>query len=291
MIFSAGVVEDPTEILVGALRYFSASFAPAGVNFNTYPQAIINVSLINSVNGKPVNDINDIPNLIEEDFNKITVNNVDGAFLGTAETLKEAVTSEAQQLIVFEDAPAVRAKLRSPILSIDGQVITSPEKLSDKLSKYKPGDIIKIESLDEKKVKILTEIELAEKNGNSYLGVGFYRGVDGFRSWFNIIQKIRDPLIYYEPTWNENIAQFIYDLLWWLIIINILVALFNMLPFALRWLLPQWEEKTARNLLEKLTKHKVVRSYPVLIEANGERVAQAEHTFIPQENGITVTTL
>ena len=64
-----------------------------------------------------------------------------------------------------------------------------------------------------------------------------------------------------------------------------------MLPFALRWLLPQWEEKTARNLLEKLTKHKVVRSYPVLIEANGQRVAQAEHTFIPQENGITITTL
>jgi methionyl aminopeptidase len=55
--------------------------------------------------------------------------------------------------------------------------------------------------------------------------------------------------------------------------------------------LHQWEEKTARNLLEKLTKHKVVRSYPVLIEANGQRVAQAEHTFIPKENGITITTL
>jgi len=66
---------------------------------------------------------------------------------------------------------------------------------------------------------------------------------------------------------------------------------FNMLPFALRWLLHQWNEKTARNLLEKLTKHKVVRSYPVLIEANGQRVAQAEHTFIPQENGVTITTL
>lgn len=66
---------------------------------------------------------------------------------------------------------------------------------------------------------------------------------------------------------------------------------FNMLPFALRWLLSHWDEKTARNLLEKLTKYKVVRSYPVLIEANGQRVAQAEHTFIPQENGVTITTL
>jgi methionyl aminopeptidase len=66
---------------------------------------------------------------------------------------------------------------------------------------------------------------------------------------------------------------------------------FNMLPFALRWLVATWEEKKARDLVEKLVKSKIVRSYPVLIEANGERVAQAEHTFIPQENGITITTL
>ncbi|MGI0083314.1 MAG: type II methionyl aminopeptidase [Nitrosopumilaceae archaeon] len=66
---------------------------------------------------------------------------------------------------------------------------------------------------------------------------------------------------------------------------------FNMLPFALRWLVTEWEEKTARDLLEKLVRSKVVRSYPVLVEANGERVAQAEHTFIPQENGITITTI
>jgi methionyl aminopeptidase len=66
---------------------------------------------------------------------------------------------------------------------------------------------------------------------------------------------------------------------------------FNMLPFALRWLVPVWEEKNARILLEKLVKNKVVRSYPVLTEANSQRVAQAEHTFIPQENGITITTL
>jgi len=66
---------------------------------------------------------------------------------------------------------------------------------------------------------------------------------------------------------------------------------FNMLPFALRWLVPSWEEKKARSLLEKLVKNKVVRSYPVLIEANGQKVAQAEHTFIPEENGIMVTTI
>ncbi|MHB8602762.1 MAG: type II methionyl aminopeptidase [Nitrosotalea sp.] len=66
---------------------------------------------------------------------------------------------------------------------------------------------------------------------------------------------------------------------------------FNMLPFALRWFIPEYDEKTARGLLEKLIKNKVVRSYPILVEANEQRVAQAEHTFIPQENSALVTTI
>lgn len=74
-------------------------------------------------------------------------------------------------------------------------------------------------------------------------------------------------------------------------LIDYLWEKFNMLPFALRWLVPDWDEKSARSLLEKLVKIKSIRSYPILVEANGQRVAQAEHTFIPQENGIMVTTL
>lgn len=66
---------------------------------------------------------------------------------------------------------------------------------------------------------------------------------------------------------------------------------FNMLPFALRWLVPEWDEKKARILLDRLVQSKIVRSYPILVEANDQRVAQAEHTFIPQENGVIVTTI
>jgi methionyl aminopeptidase len=65
---------------------------------------------------------------------------------------------------------------------------------------------------------------------------------------------------------------------------------FNLLPFALRWLLDKWEEKEARRILEVLIKKKAVHAYPVLVEGNGQRVAQAEHTFIPNENGVTITT-
>ncbi|WP_428324462.1 type II methionyl aminopeptidase [Nitrosopumilus sp.] len=65
---------------------------------------------------------------------------------------------------------------------------------------------------------------------------------------------------------------------------------FNMLPFALRWITKDREEKEARDLLNVLVKKKAVQAYPVLIEVNEQRVAQAEHTFIPTENGVTVTT-
>ena len=66
---------------------------------------------------------------------------------------------------------------------------------------------------------------------------------------------------------------------------------FNMLPFALRWLTKKWEEKEARQLLNNLIKKKAVQAYPVLIEIHEQKVAQAEHTFIPTEDGVTVTTI
>ncbi len=66
---------------------------------------------------------------------------------------------------------------------------------------------------------------------------------------------------------------------------------FNMLPFALRWLVKKWEVKKARELLEFLIKKKTVKAYPILVEANSQRVAQAEHTFIPTDMGVTVTTI
>ena len=66
---------------------------------------------------------------------------------------------------------------------------------------------------------------------------------------------------------------------------------FNMLPFALRWIVKEWEEKEARKMLDFLIKKKVVKAYAILVEANGKSVAQAEHTFIPTQTGVTVTTI
>lgn len=72
--------------------------------------------------------------------------------------------------------------------------------------------------------------------------------------------------------------------------LNQIWAKFKSLPFALRWLLDLYEEKNARDVLEKLRKRKNVHAYPVLIEGNGMMVAQSEHTIIPKEKHVEVIT-
>ena len=49
--------------------------------------------------------------------------------------------------------------------------------------------------------------------------------------------------------------------------------------------------KKSTRTLEFLIKKKTVKAYPILVEANSQRVAQAEHTFIPTDTGVTVTTI
>ena len=64
---------------------------------------------------------------------------------------------------------------------------------------------------------------------------------------------------------------------------------FNMLPFALRWLTGEFG-RAAAPALDVLVDKKAVKAYPILVEANGRVVAQAEHTFIPGEDGPVITT-
>jgi methionyl aminopeptidase len=65
---------------------------------------------------------------------------------------------------------------------------------------------------------------------------------------------------------------------------------FKTLPFALRWIVNEYEEKEALYMLEILVKKKNVHPYPILVEGANRIVVQAEHTIIPQEsNTLTIT--
>src|SRR6185503_4538102 len=59
---------------------------------------------------------------------------------------------------------------------------------------------------------------------------------------------------------------------------------FKTLPFALRWLVNDFTESKAREMLDYLIKKKNIRSYPILVEGNNKVVSQAEHTIFILEN-------
>jgi len=117
-----------------------------------------------------------------------------------------------------------------------------------------------------------TEVYACEPFVTTKEGLGFVR--EGkVKNIFSLVTRKRT---------KDSNANKLIDFIW---------QKFNMLPFSLRWLIPEWDEKTATKLLGILIQNKIVRSYPILVEANSQRVAQAEHTFIPQESGVTITTI
>ncbi len=62
------------------------------------------------------------------------------------------------------------------------------------------------------------------------------------------------------------------------------------LPFTPRWYAEEFGERKIPGMLARLTKKKVVRSYPTLVEASGSPVAQFEQTMALDEEGLVVLT-
>lgn len=66
---------------------------------------------------------------------------------------------------------------------------------------------------------------------------------------------------------------------------------FRTLPFAKRWIQNFVPPLEFENALSELLSSKAIVKYPVLAEASGSLVAQAEHTVVVTQKGCTVTTL
>jgi methionyl aminopeptidase len=62
------------------------------------------------------------------------------------------------------------------------------------------------------------------------------------------------------------------------------------LPFTPRWYAEEFGERKLPGILERLMGKKVIRSYPMLVEASGSPVAQFEQTMALDESGLVVLT-
>ena len=216
--------------------FFSLAFAPSGVIFDSYATSTITIAGISSINGIALtNSTYDkmLELTKEEGFSEIMVE--EDKFLVTRDILEDQVRNEGE-IIVYNSAPAIREGLGSIITDINGIEIMSLDELVKELSKYTPGEEITVGTITEegevKKTLVLEEHP--DKEDSAWLGVGF---LNQRRSGFvgkivDSLSSFKKPNVHYAPIF-DGISVFIYNLLWWLILISISVALINMLPVGI----------------------------------------------------------
>ena len=147
------------------------------------------------------------------------------------ETLKRGIPA----LGVYENSPAFNASLRGVITSFDGKKVDSTESLINGIHEQRPGDRVKVETIYNGEKEVY-DITLSERNGVAYLGISAGGSVQrrGIMSYIVVLTpKINDYYtgVVYESKIGE-FGVFIFNLFWWIVIINALVALFNMLPLG-----------------------------------------------------------
>ncbi len=234
-VLAAGTFANITMTVLFALILwiFTISvFAPAGVYFNTYATTTIATEDIQTINGLPLSEAQGFLNSTNETLISLATNTT--RYSASPVQIAQTLNEKRPAIIVYEDTPALNARLRGAIVSVDNQSITSYEELRTILLSYAPKDNITITTKDKQGAEQHFHITLAEREGKPYLGIGVIplqvRGVRGFV--YKFITSARDPMLYYESKFGD-FGIFVYDLLWWIVVINISVALCNMLPVGI----------------------------------------------------------
>jgi len=145
--------------------------------------------------------------------------------------LKQVVKKDVKTIVVYEDSPALRANLSGAIVQLGEYKIDSPEDLHNAIITYNPNDTITIQTTEKNVSITLGKNPLNESR--PYLGIGFPQ-ISGFSSSISKISSpFFSPFSYASPKFNPELLTFIRDLLFWLIIICLSVAIINMLPIGI----------------------------------------------------------
>jgi methionyl aminopeptidase len=117
-------------------------------------------------------------------------------------------------------------------------------------------------------------------NNQAYAIEPFVTARDGLGIVYEGKIKNIFSLISRKPTKDKDLDSFI-AYLW---------DRYKTLPFAIRWLVKDYDESVLRNMIGYLIKKKNVRSYPILVEGNNKIVSQAEHTFFIMDDSSYIIT-
>jgi membrane-associated protease RseP (regulator of RpoE activity) len=214
--------------------FFVSAFAQSGVSV---PQLNVDGIIIPSyylsvVNLSSVTYQDNSVNLTELSIENKTEYKLDGenySYYLTNDLLK-VTPKNSSVLIVYSDTPAYNLKINGTITEINGTKIKNYEEFLEVMAKLKPGQEISLQTSDKNYT-----LELGSDPANSsraVLGVGF---LNVKRSpLISIIQKFmmkKDSFTSYSPKNDASIL--VYNLLLWIMLINVSVMLVNMLPFSI----------------------------------------------------------
>lgn len=218
---------------------FNFCFAAGGFVFNSYATTQINVSDISSMGQE---------NLTcgTEEFVGL---NVEGQryFLDEAR-LNYQLDNNLSTIVVFMESPALKNCLRGAITEVGGEKVGGMDDLKNILSQKSPGERVEITTrmIGEVKTQEIVLDEHPENSSGAFLGVAYlptrYREDLNFfeRAQLKMgltFEQYKNPQTrgstYFIPSFDGNFVIFVYNLIWWIVLINILVALFNMAPLGI----------------------------------------------------------
>ena len=202
--------------------FFFASFSASGYIFNSYSRSAIPVGNITS--------FNEVGNLTE-----IVVGNK--SYFLDKSLASQLVQDNVSYIVAYEDTPAFKTQMKGAIVEANGVAIKNQDDLQKFMIDKEPGDEILFVTESPDKIEEYNLIlgKHPSNNSRGYIGIGSSVNQGGglIQRTLSGFMKFKEPSTYYKPTWDGNFVYFIYHLLWWVMIINLLVALFNMLPIGM----------------------------------------------------------
>jgi len=240
-VLGAGVFAN---ILVGIVFYiimalfFFSFFVPSGALFNAYA-----ISSGPSVALQDADIGEDVINIQNINFTQVQVMNK--SYFVYQEFLEPDYNFTNQEIIYYyQDQPAIRNKFlgesvvtQAAVTHIDNMPVIGHDALRSKLGDYNPGDniSIRIRINGEDKDYNITLGENYDNPGKPMLGIGYGGERNWKRALYDLVEMnyFKEPSTYYGPKDDSKWVKFVFDLLWWLVLINLSVALVNMLPVAI----------------------------------------------------------
>jgi membrane-associated protease RseP (regulator of RpoE activity) len=242
-ILGAGVFAN---LLIAGLFYllyvsfFFLNFSAAGFAFNSY--AYIDGVPATSIDaiGQDIGEMDIFYSgmILKQNLTEVYYNDA-VYFTSTDSASKLAANAQHvdYNLFLFAEAPAILNEIKGAIVEIDGTKIQNVDSLGNFMANTMPGDSVHIVTKYEESIfeydTVLDANPVDMDRG--YLGVAYVDSKSGniLNRFLEYMMDFKDDSTHYEVKGGGEFTYFVYHLLWWIMIINLLVALFNMLPLGI----------------------------------------------------------